>query len=56
VTYWNTVGGIGSIALGLYWFSLDLPEPLWWAPWASCVGGAFLLVSVAIRAYDRVDG
>jgi hypothetical protein len=25
---WNTIGGIGSLALGLWFFSLDLPEPL----------------------------
>jgi hypothetical protein len=23
VAYWNTVDGIGSIAVGLFWFSLE---------------------------------
>lgn len=27
------------------------PDPQWWAPWPSCIGGAIFLISAAIAAH-----
>ena len=50
VPYWNAIGGVGSIAMGLYSFTIDLPGALWWAPWAGCAGGVLLLASAGLSA------
>jgi hypothetical protein len=47
---WSAIGGVASIAFGLYLLGVHVPQAVWWAPWASCAGGALLLVSAALRA------
>src|SRR5262245_17776924 len=43
VRSWNVIGGVGSVAIGLYLIAFDLPAALWWAPWSAFAGGALLL-------------
>jgi hypothetical protein len=54
---WNAIGGVAALALGLLLFSIGAPAPLWWAPWASCIGGGLLLASAGLSTFlDRRQG
>jgi hypothetical protein len=51
VSYWNAVGGIGSLTAAVYLFSLDLPAALWWWPWMALAGGVLRVVAAALGAW-----
>ena len=44
-----TLAGIGFVASGAYYLSMDLPAEIAWAPWGCIAGGLCLLTIAAIR-------
>jgi hypothetical protein len=50
VRSWNAIAGIGFIAIGVFYLSLDLPAAISWAPWGCIVGGITLVAFAWFRS------